>query len=543
MLNHHALSATVCAVTIAALITACSSNKRESRPEPVVTGASEPQQATTTMTSPSNRTTTTQPSTSTTSSTSGTSQTRTTPTSSSLALPTGDPATSTLLLSQTMPSQLRANTPYAYDIHVKNLTRNTLSGVVVNEMASANHNIQSSSPSATKGEGGGSQWAIGELGPGAEQVIHITAMAPKAGTPASSCLSAEFNSALCTSVPVVEPALALTKVMTPQSVLNCGSITSTITVKNVGTGDATNVVIHESLPAGLTSDGKTQVDIPVGTLAQGQSKPITLNLKANKTGKFENTATATADGNLTAKSEAVTTTVGQPVLEITCKASDRVFPGGTATFEATVKNTGDAPCDPTVTVSTGGNARIARAEGVTTTDAGGATFRVGQLAPGQAKTVTVGAQTGDALGVVNFSVGASAECTAAVQSSCRTNVMGIPALMLNGYDDPDPVQIGQTTTYTLKLTNQGSAPLTNITLVCTMDDNMQYVSDTGPTRSAVAGKTITFAPIDTLAPKDTRTYQIVIRATGEAQVQLHAEAKSNEITLPLVKAETTNFYK
>jgi len=30
---------------------------------------------------------------------------------------------------------------------------------------------------------------------------------------------------------------------------------------------------------------------------------------------------------------------------------------------------------------------------------------------------------------------------------------------------------------------------------------------------------------------------------GEAQVQFHAEAKSNEITLPLVKAETTNFYK
>jgi uncharacterized repeat protein (TIGR01451 family) len=432
-----------------------------------------------------------------------------------------------------------------YDIHVKNLTRNTLNGVVVSDMAPNNQTIQSTAPSATRGESGNIQWTLGALGPGEEQVIHVQAMAPKAGAGAmaNACLTAQFNNALCSSVQVVEPNLALTKVMTETSVLNCGSITSTITVKNTGTGDATNVVIHESLPDGLTSDGKGQFDINVGTLSAGQSKPITLNLKASKVGKFENTATATADGGLTAKSATVATTVGQPVLQLTCKAPDKIFPGGTANLEATIKNTGDAPCDPVVTVNAGGNAKLTSAEGVTPTgDASGATIRVGQLAPGQSRTFAVGAMT-DALGVINFNIGASAECTQAVQSSCTTNVVGIPALMLNGYDDPDPVQVGQTTTYTLKLTNQGSAPLTNVTLVATMEDNMQYVSDTGPTRGAVQGKTITFDPIATIAPKDVKTYQIVIRATGPGQVQLRAEAQSNEITKPLVKTETTNFYK
>ena len=46
-----------------------------------------------------------------------------------------------------------------------------------------------------------------------------------------------------------------------------------------------------------------------------------------------------------------------------------------------------------------------------------------------------------------------------------------------------------------------------------------------------------------MAPGARQTYTIVIRAKAAGQVQFRADAKSNEITRPLVKIETTNFYR
>jgi hypothetical protein len=72
---------------------------------------------------------------------------------------------------------------------------------------------------------------------------------------------------------------------------------------------------------------------------------------------------------------------------------------------------------------------------------------------------------------------------------------------------------------------------------------MQFVSTSGFSTGANQGKTITFPPIAKLDPKQSATYKVVIKAMKEGQVQLRAEASSDEITRSLIKVETTNFYK
>ena len=61
--------------------------------------------------------------------------------------------------------------------------------------------------------------------------------------------------------------------------------------------------------------------------------------------------------------------------------------------------------------------------------------------------------------------------------------------------------------------------------------------------ATVTGKTISFPAIAVLAPGAKQTYTITIRAKAAGQVQFRGDAKSNEITRPLVKIETTNFYR
>ena len=132
------------------------------------------------------------------------------------------------------------------------------------------------------------------------------------------------------------------------------------------------------------------------------------------------------------------------------------------------------------------------------------------------------------------------------RSLIAESVARCDGVLLTGGDEPDPVQIGGTTTYTLVVTNQGNITLTNVKLNCSMEDgeSMAFVSAEGnPTKATNSGKAVTFAPLATLAPKASATYKIVVRAVKEGQVSFRSEASSDQITRALIKTETTNFYK
>lgn len=464
-------------------------------------------------------------------------------TSTQMAFPTGDVNSSALMIHQVIPQQVRVGQNYNYEIHVTNLTNSNLSNVVVSNESLSNLSVISSTPAAT-GSGGNMMWALGDLASGRTTVIKLVGKADKVGI-SSNCISASYNNSLCAAVQVVEPALAVTKTITPAEATVCEPVTMSVTVKNTGTGNTENVRVKDALPAGLTTeDGKTALDLPMGTLASGESKTQTIKLKAGKAGKYDNFAEAVADGGLTAKSQTVSVVFRQPSLSIECKSADRVFIGRDATFEVTIKNTGDAAVNnATVTGAVPAGSAFQRATDGGAVSGGNVSWKLGSIAAGATKTISATFKANEAT-TLRFNATAGGDCATAVNTACSTNVVGIPALLLDGSDDPDPIQIGDSVTYTLTVTNQGTAPLTNVKLVCSMEEGtMTYVSSTGATAGTVAGQVITFAPIAKLDPKAKATYKIVIKAAKEGQVQFKGEASSNEITRPLLKVETTNFYK
>ncbi|QYU67667.1 DUF11 domain-containing protein [Leptolyngbya sp. 15MV] len=428
-------------------------------------------------------------------------------------------------------------------VYVTNITTGDLQNVMVTLSGFQNFAVASSNPQAMTGTGPGTlSWNLGTLRAGETKLIKLTGTSSAVGN-TSSCVSASFANTLCFGTTVVSPELRVTKTMTPQATV-CDTIQAVITVTNSGTGSATNVKVVDQLPAGLTTtDGRNSIEQTIASLGGGESREIRLNLKAAKSGRYENNAQASADGIQTVNSGNVATVVTAPSVAVTCTAPQQIFIGRDARFDFAVRSTGDAPCDTVVTIPVPAGAQFVSATEGGTLQGNAVTWNLGSMAPNATRNISMVVRPAG-LGTISIAGnGNCRNCPAPVTFNCSTSVTGIPALLLDGVDDPDPVQVGENVVYTLRVTNQGSAPLTNVTLVGQFEANtMQFVSAT-PAPSGVQGTTINFPPIATLAPGATSTYRITIKALEAGQVQFRAEAKSNEITRPLLKVETTNFYR
>ena len=459
---------------------------------------------------------------------------------SGLAFPTGDAASSAIMVHQSMPNEVSLNQEFEYWYHLCNLTDGTLQNVVLTVENTENLRIVSSDPAATSG-GARTMWALGDLGPRESTEIHVRAVANAVGM-ASNCITVSYNNVLCAQTRVVQPALSITKTAT-ESALLCDDIVYTIEVRNNGTGTARNVRLRDTFPAGVTAGGQTSIDEAIGDLAAGEGKKITINARADRTGSFNNTATAVADGGLTASSSTVTTVVSQPSLEITSDCTGESFIGRNFTHSYTIRNTGDTECDDTrVVVQLPGGAQFVRASSEGVAQGGSVVFDLGSVPAGAQRTVSVTMLGSDA-GTYSTTATASCTCAEAVTQSCSTPMRGIPALLLEVIDVDDPDEVGTTEEYIITVTNQGSAPATGIRITATIPQEMEYVSSSGASAGSVNGRVVTFAPFGPLAPKAKATWVVVTRAIAPGDVRFAVEMISDQLTSPVNETESTFLYE
>lgn len=460
---------------------------------------------------------------------------------SSMAFPTGNANTSAVGIEKGYPREVRLNEQFEYLLVVTNLTNNDLENVVVTDQPNGSMQLTESDPKGRVGANGVPMWELGNLGPRESRTIRVKARATQEGT-VGTCATVTYNSALCASVPVVAPKLSVTKAG-PAEVMKCQPITYTFEVKNTGTGTLNNVMVKDDLPQGLTgANGVRTLTFDAGSLAAGQAKKFTATVDAARTGRFENTATATG-GSLSVNSNAVATVVREPVLTISKSCSARAFIARPIDYEITVTNTGDgAAVGTTISDSIPAGVTFMSASDGGRVQGGHIVWNVGTLAPKASKTVTAQLSAAQA-GTYRNTATADADCAEAVSDGCETVVTGIPAILLEVVDDPDPIRVGSETTYIITVTNQGSAPDNNIRIVCTLEANQEHVSSGGATNGSVSGRTITFAPVATLAPKAEATFRVVIRATAVGDTRFKVTMNSDNLKRPVEETEATNQYE
>lgn len=468
------------------------------------------------------------------------------------ALPTGDVKTSVVTIEKIIPASVDAGEGLQYTIRVRNISASTplVDVVVSDELPSSGFAFEGATPDG-KRAGNKISWNLGTLEPGAGTDITVAgrASAPDA---VSHCASVTWGQKAAPApapapvaekppAPVLTPKLELSKSAPGESCMY-DDIQIKLVVKNPGNGQATDVKVVDTLPEGWTVDGKPTVTFNVGALAAGASKELTAKARASKTGKFTNKATATAAGGLTA-SAASDTVVKKGMLEVTKTADvQRQIMGRDAKFTITVKNTGDwvaGACQLKDTATGADTVGSASDGGVVSGNT--VTWNLGDLAPGASKTVTMGA-TRRSPGNIDNKASASARCAEPVTAGASVAFIGIPAVLLEMVDNPDPVPVGGTTTYTIRVTNQGTAPDSNIEVYCEHEDSVAFVSCDGVTKGTYAGNKITFAPVANLAPKEVATWTIVMKGVKAADSRFKITLNTKETGRPVEKSEATRIY-
>lgn len=443
-------------------------------------------------------------------------------------------------LEKDMPMEVAMNSEFSYTINVINPTDTRLDDVVVTENLSENFKLSNTKPKADA-DGQMLTFEIGELGPGQTKVITISGMATSTDC-LESCANVTYIIPTCASVAVVQPALKLVKTA-PGSVLLCDAIPVKFVVTNTGSGSAGNVKIQDTLSAGLrTVDGKNAITIDAGTLAAGQSKEYSVTLKADKTGKYENKAVASSSAGLKAEASTVTE-VRQPILTITKTGADNKYLGRSIDYEIVVTNKGDAPArDLVVEDKLPAGAKFVSASNGGKALAGKVTWNFDMLSPGDSRKVSVTVMP-DGIGTLTNIATATAVCAEGVSASAKTTITGIAAVLLEVVDVDDPIEVGTNETYVITATNQGTSADTNIKIVCTLEDNEQYVSSSGATTGSSAGNTVTFAPLPTLAPKAQATWRVTVKALKAGDVRFTAVMTSDQLTRPVQETEATKLYE
>lgn len=444
--------------------------------------------------------------------------------------------------SKTAPAAVLAGQQFSYGITVTNPSQVEAQDIVVTDVLPDGITLVSSEPQA-QAAGQRLTWSLGAIPAGGQKSITLQVTATRTGR-FENCVEVTgamgLSTRCCATTVVTSPALQLEKSCPPAVVL-CDPIEYVLVVRNTGDGPATNVRVTDTLPDGIvTTDGQRSVAVDIGTLDPGQAREIRISAKATQTGTFENRAAATADNNLSA--EAVCTTkVTQPVLAVTKTGPEMRYVGRDATFEITVRNTGDAPArdtmlvDPlppnTTFVSADNNGRYAD---------GRVTWSLGTLEPGATQTVSVTLKS-VTRGTYTNTATATAYCAEA-SASAPLRIEGVAAILLEVVDVEDPIEVGALETYIITVTNQGSADDNNIVIECTLPDEQEYVSSDGPTQATATGKTVRFAPVASLAPKAQLVFKVVVRGIKEGDLRFKTSMTSDMLQSPVEETESTHVY-
>ncbi|MFO0973921.1 MAG: hypothetical protein U1A27_10855, partial [Phycisphaerae bacterium] len=449
-----------------------------------------------------------------------------------------------ITISKTCTPSVMVGEAVTYNITVTNPSSMDANNVTVTDSMPAGITMESATPPATSGN----SWNLGTLKAGGSATITINAKATGKGKGLQNCAEVtagpcNLQAKECCTTDIGEAALVLEKHCTAE-VTVCDPIEYTVIVRNTGDGTARNVKITDQLPDGiLTTSGKNSVVGNVGDLGPNQAKQLRFTAKASRTGSFTNSANASADGGLAATATC-TTVVKEPKLTVSKTGPATRFINRDADYQITGTNNGDTVAAGTVLRDPipAGTSFVSATEGGTMSGSE-VVWQLGDLQPGQSKTVGIKLKA-VAKGSAKNVAYATARC-AEGKAETSMDVRGIPAVLLEVVDQDDPDEVGTTETYTITVTNQGSEDATNVRITAEVQPEADYVSSSGATTGTAAGRTVTFAPLPSLAPRARAEWKVVIKSIKAGDTRFKVQMLTDQIQAggAVSESESTNFYE
>ena len=320
----------------------------------------------------------------------------------------------------------------------------------------------------------------------------------------------------------------------PDPVLVGNELLYSVVVTNNGPSDATQAVVVDQLPAGVTfvpGDSTTGltfangiVTATLGTVHVGDTPTITIAVIPTVSGQVTNSVTVgdpdttnpvEIDPDLSNNTASTTTQVSPADIGVVVNnPADPLFIGKHAVYQIVVTNNGPATATNVVLTDTLGT--VGTIVGVSSGSVSGRTLtaHLGSLASGASTTVTI---------TVNPTVAGTLIDSAEVKSdeldpnpnnntSSSSNLVSPVDLAVAMTGSPNPVLVGQQLTYVVTVKNNGPATATNVHFTDTLPAGVTPVSVASSQGSVVRNSSTTVAGnLGTLASGATATITIIVR--------------------------------
>ncbi|HMP82581.1 MAG TPA: hypothetical protein PKA41_07725 [Verrucomicrobiota bacterium] len=439
-----------------------------------------------------------------------------------------DPTWGLIRMTKVMPAEAALGGEFTAELNLSAV--GCAGNVVVRDTVPAGASYVRSEPSASV-EGGELVWKLGNMDAGQSKKITVVFRADKEGN-LLNCAVVSADPRVCAGTFVGKATLVIEKTG-PETATLGSDVTYKVVVKNTGTAVAKDVVLTDPVPEGM---GGTAFTVPIGDLAPGQSRPVDVTFKANKRGKVCNVATATSS-NAGKVSDDACTTILQPGLKIEKMGTKEQILGRNADYQIVVSNTGDTALTDVRVTDTAPAATSIVAAPDAQVSGNTATWAIAEIKPGEKKSLAV-KLTSKTEGTHCNKVSVAAGALSDSAEAC-TVWKGIGAVLLEVVDDPDPIQVGENTTYTIRITNQGFADLTNIKVAFAGDDETSPVSSP---QGTVSGKRVSFPTVSSLGPKQVVTYTIIVRGEKAGDAINKVTLTCDQVKSEIEETESTTVY-
>jgi uncharacterized repeat protein (TIGR01451 family) len=440
------------------------------------------------------------------------------------------------------PAVARLNQPTSYQIIAKNVSSAALHNVQVRYQIPQGVRVPGSDPKATS-DGNVMSWDLGSLMPAQEKRIDIQ-LIPEAKVAIECRAHVTFTGSSALKIQVREPKLTL-KASAPEHVMVGDTATVSLTVSNPGDGVADHVRIKAVLPDGLEHARGKIVEVELGNLAAGETRNVQLVCMSKTAGPQPVDCVAVADAGLSAQDNCKVEVI-LPRLDLFVGGPKLRYLDRHAVYTLKVTNPGSGPASNVSIVhqlpqgfkfdkaSNGG-----RHDFTSRT----VSWFVGDLMPGESREVS--------LETIAINVGEhkhTAVATAArglrTEGEILTRVEGLSALLMELVDTDDPIEVGAETTYEIRVTNTGSKTETNLELVCTVPDRMEFraAKCNAGCRCRMEGRDVIFEALPKLAPRADVIYRVVVKGLTPGDMRFRARIRADGLSEPVLREESTKVY-
>ena len=428
-------------------------------------------------------------------------------------------ASADLEVEKTGPATVTAGTQAVYTITVTNNGPTTATNVVVTDTLPTGMTFASSVPAPASQVGRAVTWSpIASLANGASQVFTLTA---NVSPSASGSLENVARASSTTSDPntgnnrgtrssTVSTSADISVTKTVGGTVTAGNpATYTITVTNNGPSDASNVVVTDTLPAGMSfssatpnpvsQNGQGMTWAPIATLAAGANQvySLTADVAPDASGSLTNMAKASAATTdptpLNNRATRESTVDVSADVAISKDGPGSAVPGTQITYNFTVDNLG--PSDATGLVVTDpipGGVSWVSATGGGTYDGGSntVTWNLGDLTASGAPitfnlTVLIAPTTGGAVTNTASLTSTTNDPNTPNQAIKTTSVTGANVFVTK--TAPATASQGDPVAYTVTVENSGPSTATGVVVTDTLPAGVTYVSSPGGAHNGGAG--------------------------------------------------------